>query len=152
MPSRNDQIRKLTEAVGPLECRVELPESWASYFERRGQIPSDPDDRRRYPRSHLPACAGLRHCRSLPALPRDTAWHMVYTKDVSRTGLAFLHSEQLFPAEQVTILLLDGRWRAVEVVRCRRVQDGCFDIGAVFIAGFRDADTPEGSEPSAGSE
>jgi hypothetical protein len=140
MPPGDDQIRKLTNALGPLKCEVELPSSWTDYFHRRGTIPTRPNERRRFPRSHLRASAALQYRQSFPALPRGEDWHKVYTKDVSRAGLAFLHSEQLYPKEQMALLLPDGRSRAIEVVRCRRIQARCFEIGAIFITGFREPD------------
>ncbi len=75
-----------------------------------------------------------------PSAGYIAAWHKVYTKDVSRTGAGFLHGEQLFPKEQLTLLLPDGRCRPIEVIRSRRVADHCYEIGAIFISSFREAD------------
>jgi hypothetical protein len=87
--------------------------------------------------------AALEHRQSLPALPRADTRHVVYTKDVSRGGIGFLHSEPLFPMEQFRLALPDGKSRTIEVVRCRRIQQRCFEIGAVFVSGFRQPPTEE---------
>jgi hypothetical protein len=140
MPPGDDQIRKLSQMVGPLPCEVELPAAWSDFFDHRGPTPTCPRERRRFPRPYLRAMAALRHQRSLPALARSTTWHKVYTKDVSRAGVGFLHSEQLFPMEQMRLVMPDGRCRRIEVVRCRRIQERCFEIGATFISDFRETD------------
>ena len=140
MPPGDDQIRKLSESVGPLVCEVELPSSWEDFFDRRGMMPIALDEKRRFPRSYLRVSAALQYRQSFPALPRGETWHKVYTKDVCRNGVGFLHSEQLFPMEQLALVLPDGRCRRIEVVRCRRIQPRCFEIGAVFITDFRVVD------------
>jgi hypothetical protein len=139
MPQRDPRIQKLIETVGPLKCELELPSSWADYFDRRGPMPTTFQEKRRFPRSYLRTSAALQHRQSLLALPRAETWYKVYAKDVSRGGVGFLHGEQLFPLEQMNLVLPDGRSRPIEVVRCRRIQERCFEIGAVFIAGFREA-------------
>jgi hypothetical protein len=125
--------------VGPIECKIELPSSWSDFFDRRGRLRGALEDKRRFPRIYLRASAAVQYRQSFPALPRPETWHKVYTKDVSRTGLGFLHSEPLYPMEQLCLVLPDGCCRRIEVVRCRRIGPRCFEIGAVFIKEFRDA-------------
>jgi len=146
MSQSHDRTPGIAEAVSQLKCEIDLPSAWKDYFDRRGQLPTCMGDKRRFPRSYFRGTAAL-HCRqSFPALPRPDLWYKVYTKDVSRSGVSFLHGEQLFPGEQMTLVLPDGRSRHVEVVRCHRVQQRCFEIGATFIAGLHKpapADTKE---------
>jgi hypothetical protein len=136
-------MRKLIDAVGPLRCELELPSSWSDFFDRRGAMPARLEENRRFPRSYLRGVAALEYRQSLPALPRAEARHAVYTKDVSRAGIGFLHSEPLYPMEQMKLALPDGKSLIVEVVRCRRIQPRCFEIGAVFATEFRDVDLDE---------
>ena len=140
MPPHDDSMRKLTEAVGPLRCQLELPASWSDFFDRHGAMPALRAEKRRFPRSYLRGVAALAYRQSLPALPRAETWHAVYTKDVSRGGIAFLHSDPLYPMEQMNLALPDGKSLIVEVVRCRRIQSRCFEIGAVFASELRDVD------------
>ena len=137
MSQSNDRTPGIAEAVSQLKCEIELPSSWKDYFGRRGQLPTCMGDKRRFPRSYFRGAAALHYRQSFPALPRRDLWYRVFTKDVSRGGISFLHGEQLFPGEQMTVVLSDGRSRPVEVVRCRRIEDRCFEIGAKFIAGLR---------------
>ena len=136
-------MRKLIEAVGPLKRELELPAAWSDFFDRRGSTPASLEENRRFPRSYLLGVAALAYRQSLPTLPRAETWHAVYTKDVSRGGIGFLHSEPLYPMEQMNLALPDGKSLIIEVVRCRRVQRRCFEIGAVFVSGFRQPQTEE---------
>jgi hypothetical protein len=52
--------------------------------------------------------------------------------DLSRSGLRFLHGEQLFPLERMRVVLPDGKRRLIEVKWCRRVQDRCYEVGCTF--------------------
>lgn len=133
--------RQLTEALSACRCSVRLPAEWADFFEKSGPAPGAFDDRRQFPRLNLRGVAALRYRQTLPSLPRPAGWHRVYTKDICRGGLGFLHGEQLFPRERMTILLPDASSRAIEVVRCRRVGPDCYEIGARFVADCTAADS-----------
>ena len=141
MPPHDDSIRKLVETLGPLRDGPQLPSSWSDYFERRGLMPASIEEKRRFPRSYLRGVAALQHRQSFPALPRAEAWHAVYTKDVCRGGIGFLHRQPLYPKEQMNLAFPDGKSRIVEVVRCRRIQPRCFEIGAIFATELRPLDT-----------
>jgi len=133
------------EILDRLECKVELPSSREEFFEPTGRLPTIPGDRRRYPRHYLRAVAALQCRQTFAALPRPAAWHKVYTKDISRCGLAFLHSQQLFPRERMRIILPDGQPRIIEVLRCRRIQERCYEIGARMVEDFREHAAAAGS-------
>lgn len=127
----------LSDWLAGCPCCVELPAAWQDFFDRTGVIPSFPGDDRRFPRFYIRGRAAISVVEALPARPRDSAWHGVFTKDISRGGIRFLHSEQLFPHERLEIVLPDGSKRQVEVARCGRVQRRCFDIEVRFAAGAK---------------
>ncbi len=56
----------------------------------------------------------------------------VLTTDVSRGGLSLLHRKQLYPGQQI-LLVLDGANRMVEVCWCCRVWAGLYSAGCRFI-------------------
>ena len=56
---------------------------------------------------------------------------------MSRGGILIVHSQELFPAEQMTMVLPDFKTRFIEVTRCRRIQDCCYEVGAVFVSSLR---------------
>jgi hypothetical protein len=69
--------------------------------------------------------------RGKAVLKRGTAMFGTYTKDVSRQGVGFLSPVQLLPKELVK-LRLPTTELSLEVARCRRLEQGCFDCGARF--------------------
>jgi hypothetical protein len=127
----DDQLLKLIKTVGPIQCNLRLPPK--EFFADRDAGPSVPDDRRRFARNCLHAVAALQHRTSLPALSRETAWYKVVTCDLSRNGIRFLHGEQVFPTEQMSLVLHDGKERYIEIARCRRLGENCYEVGASFI-------------------
>lgn len=118
--------RELIEKVwNGLGCQVELPADWGDFFQHSGMTPIEYDDRRTYARMHLRGKAVYRHGGS---------YFAVYTRDVSRSGVAFFYMEQLFPGERGRIWLANGLSHDVEVARCRRRSKTCYECGARFVA------------------
>ncbi len=124
--------RDAQQLIAALPCNVTLPGEWSDYFDRRGPLPTIVDDARQFPRFYYRAFAGLAYTGSLPAMERPSTVRRVYLKDISRTSICFLHSEQLFPCERMMIILTDGVQRDVTVVRCRRLQEHCYEVAANF--------------------
>ena len=62
---------------------------------------------------------------------------VVYTKDLSRSGLSFLHEHEMYAGEviEVGIKLRGGQSRTylVRIARCRRAGLKVFNIAGVFI-------------------
>lgn len=56
----------------------------------------------------------------------------VLTTDVSRGGLSLLHKKQLYPGQQI-LLVLEGANRLVEVCWCCRVWAGLYSAGCRFL-------------------
>ncbi|MBN2022816.1 MAG: hypothetical protein JW809_08465 [Pirellulales bacterium] len=130
------------ELVKRLRCEIKLPRSMADYFQDVDAVGAIVEDKRRFARRTLHSLGALEHRPTFAALPRTVEWHKIYTKDVSRGGLAFLHSCQLFPLERMRMLLPDPAFQAVlpptcqcvvEVARCQRLAPNCFEIGATFV-------------------
>jgi hypothetical protein len=116
-----------------LPCLVQLPDAWLEKYGHRA--PPMENDQRRFPRvacGGLNAKAALEYRSTLPAHPRDEVTWAIYPVSVSRGGMAFLHSEPLYPGEKFFIRLSDEKSYDVEVARCRRVGPRCFEIGARF--------------------
>ena len=120
---------KIDELVSKLPCDVELPGEWHDFFSQQGFRQPIPDDRRRYARRYMPAKAILEITDPLPAYGREQLVLAVYTRDISREGVSFLISDQLFPSESGRLWLSDRRL-AIEVACCRRLNSRCFIVGA----------------------
>jgi hypothetical protein len=127
------QVQELIAAVGPLQCDVELPSSWREGLGQAERIPTRLNERRRHARYRLRVCAALGYRQTFPGLQRANGWHQVFTTTVSRGGLSFLHSEQLFPRERMWFFLPRQGISCVEIVWSARVQERCFHVGARFV-------------------
>ncbi len=130
------------ELIVLLPCEVELPENMADFFTRTGPVPAHPEDARRFPRFYLRTAAALRYRTTLPAMQRPEVAYRVYLKDISRSSVAFLHSEQLFPRECMEMLLADHTHWFVTVVRCQKRQERCYEIAATLAAAPQACDSP----------
>lgn len=117
----NELIERVWQGLG---CRVTLPADWEDFFQLQGIISSDFADRRRFPRMYFRAKAVIRHA--------DAYWG-VYTRDISRGGLAFYHAAQLFPGDRGRIWLPTGFSHDLEIARCRRESEACYECGATFV-------------------
>jgi hypothetical protein len=124
---------QLTEAIASLPCEIGLPREWGQTAAEPDRFCSGPADRRRFMRRPFFDKAALHYLPTFPANRRPRGFQRIYTLDLSRGGLRFLHSGQLFPQERVTIVLGNGRQYVVEVRRCRRMHAKCFEIGARFL-------------------
>lgn len=125
---------QIVEQLPPqVKCEVKLPPEWNDLrYLPRGLLPTCSNDRRRFPRCHYRVRAILQCRETFPALWCSREPYMVYTENISRGGLAFLHSEQLFPRQQICIFLPGGVQLDLQVVRCRQLHERCFEVGARF--------------------
>ena len=126
--SYTDQIDML---LSKLSCDVQVPSEWTDFFSRQGMLPSIEGDRRRFGRKYMPGKAVLEITNTLPSINRQQLVHAVYTRDISRGGISFLHVDQLYPGEAGRLWLPDRRL-PVEVVRCSRVNSQCYVVGATL--------------------
>lgn len=110
--------------------RAALPCSWAEYVGREAGDRIRADSRRRYARA--PMCG-------IGVLSVGSIQHAVFTKDISRMGVGFYSPVNLFPRTLVELRLSGGRRLRLSVVRCRRLAQKCYEIGALFELGVRRA-------------
>jgi hypothetical protein len=104
--------------------KVQVPEPLrGDFFQRRGPMPVFPDNKRTYHRYFL---------RGKAVLIRRDAAIGTFTKDVSRHGVGFLSPVQLMPTERIELRVPTAKL-TLEVARCRRISQGCFDCGGRFV-------------------
>jgi hypothetical protein len=120
----SDEQGVMTFAWDELAQKTRLPEQLKHYFDPRGAMPVHPDSRRAYSRFYL---------RSKAILRRNDKSYGVYTADASRKGIRFLSPVQLMPKERVFIRLPKTKEFQIEIMRCRRLEEECFECGARFI-------------------
>jgi hypothetical protein len=109
-----------------VQLQTQLPASLNDFFERHGMTPSHPDSRRRYNRFFL---------RSKAILRRNDAVIGVFSVDASRSGICFLSPIELGIGERVSIRLPKTKEFQLEIARCRRLEENCYECGAVFVLG-----------------
>ena len=120
--SHADQL--IDEVWNKLSCNVRLPESWDDSAPPTGPTAAHLDDQRRFRRFHL---------RGKAVLELEGSYLAIYTKDISRSGLAFLCEKQLFPCQEAGVWLAEGQRGAIRIVRCRRIGERCYECGANFL-------------------
>lgn len=109
-----------------VELKPCLPDEMRDFFEQHGTLQARPGCRRAYLRFYV---------RSKAILHRQEASMGVYTADASRQGLCFLSPVQLLPKERCRIRLPKTKEFQIEIVRCRRIGEGCYECGAIFVLG-----------------
>ena len=114
--------------------RLRVPEAVMANLQARRVAPPQPGDIRQFPRRHVVAQAIIEYRDGLPAHPRQPHRHNVIVADLSRGGLRFLHSEQAFPGEMAIIQIAAGKQMCIEIARCRKIADACYEVGARFSA------------------
>jgi hypothetical protein len=119
-----DEERLIEGAWESAQVQTQLPAAMAkSFFAHSGPMRGHFDNRRSFHRYYL---------RDKALLTRGESLLGVYTKDVSRQGICLLSPLQLFPKERVELWLPNGSIYQLQVVRCRRECDHCFDCGTRF--------------------
>ncbi len=108
----------------------ELLQPDAELFEG-GAADADFRDVREFPRFPF---RGRAKAIVLPLEPTDEPLEAeVITTDVSRGGLSLLHRKQLYPGQQIVLVLNDAQ-RLVEVCWCCRVWSGLYSAGCRFVS------------------
>ena len=98
-------------------------------------------EQRRATRHSMPAQINVEYVKPCPHMHEDDArgrfW--VTTRDISRRGICFYHGDLMFYGERIRLELRvdDGEFRYVDasIMRCHRLPDGRFEIGAAFETG-----------------
>jgi len=124
----NDQ-NLITAAWDMVAQTTHLPDKLRDFFDQHGKMPSHSDCRRAYNRFYLRGKAILR---------RENEFFGVFTADASRQGIHFLAPVELTLQERCRIRLPRTKEFQIEIVRCFRVDEHCFDCGARFVLGATD--------------
>ena len=115
-----------------LECEIVIPLGYESKARASRQLIDPNEDQRRYPRQDCQTVAALKYEDFCPALRRSDKFRRIVLRNLSRCGVGFLHSEQMFPHENAFFVLPNGTQRRLKVKRCRRIGSKCYEIGAEF--------------------
>jgi hypothetical protein len=109
-----------------VELKTLLPKSMEGFFDQLGLVPHRSGCRRAYQRFFIRGKGIVRW------QGKDLG---VYSADASRQGVRFLSPVELRPKERARIRLPNTKEFQIEIVRCHRVDECCYDCGAVFVLG-----------------
>jgi hypothetical protein len=109
-----------------VEMKTRLPESMDDFFDQAGMLPHHRDCRRAYQRFFIRGKAILRW---------QDNYFGVYSADASRQGVRFLSPVELRLGDRARIRLPNTKEFQIEIVRCFRMGDQCYDCGAIFVLG-----------------
>jgi hypothetical protein len=125
MPTTIDCKRSFEEQWQDTKAQVEIPDSMRMcYFDKSGHMPLYQINNQHFCRYYL---------RVKGILKRDHECFGCYTLDLSRQGLGLLSPIEMAPADTVQLQLPDGSGFRLEIVRCNRIDDQCFECGARFV-------------------
>jgi len=125
-------VNHVPELLAAIPRQLELPPPLRDFLQKRGPMTTVANELRRFPRFYYPVSARMSSEQTLPALPRDIGHSVVLTKDLSRTGIAILHTEQFYPGEVLKLWLPCGE-KQLLVVRCKQTAEACFEAAGFFV-------------------
>lgn len=111
------------------ERRVVVPVALRPREPIGSPLPSHAGDLRRYVRFVSDFEAVLNIVEAWPDYAPRPQSYLVPIHNISRDGLRIFHHEQLFPEDRVQLDLLSSQ-RVYRIVRCRRVAENCYELGA----------------------
>jgi hypothetical protein len=121
-----DPTNAFDQLWSSLPKRAALTEEVRAEHTRRGLTFTAPGDRRRHPRFYF--------WRRAILLRAADCTYAAYTLNLSKSGLRVLSPEQLFPCERVQLMLEADKEFMLEIRRCRRLAENCYECGAKFVA------------------
>ena len=127
-----DYQTKLEQLLSSLEWKIEIPVEWSDYFTQSGRPSTFVDDQRHNQRLKIRTCGAMWFEKSIPIRPRATMPTGIYTRDFSRYGTGFLSPCEIYPEEQVRIVL-PTFWVRLKVARTRRINKRCYEIGSMLM-------------------
>ena len=122
---------KLADLIHSLDWRIEIQVEWTDYFEDTRRSASVSGDQRHNQRLKIRTCGILWFEKAIPIRSRKKTPMGIYTRDFSRQGTGFLSPCEIYPEEQVRIVL-PTFWTQFRVARARRVNAKCYEIGTVL--------------------
>ena len=127
-----DYQAKLEQLLQSISWNIQIPEAWSGFFEDTGRPAVFADDQRHNQRIKIRTAGIMWFEKSIPIRPRTTDPLGIYTRDFSRKGAGFLSPCEIYPEEEIRIVL-PTFWVQVRVARARRINSRCYEIGAVLL-------------------
>jgi hypothetical protein len=132
-------------SIRDLPCEVLITNEIKERFFRVGVSQTSHHEQRRFARfycGHENNRVAIRYLNNIASLQRSSVWRGGILIDVSRGGLHFLHSEEVYPGEKARLALESGGKLQIfdgEVTWCRRHAPKCFGVGFRFLQSASDS-------------
>ena len=123
----------------------------------QGREPNKGAEKRRYDRHLYMVEATITYVKRFDRLSACRDEFTVYTKDISRSGMSFLHEHEMVAGEvvraEVTLKSGEQRTLLLQIIRCRRAGLKVFNIAGDFITedeaeAIEEPDAPKAAEKS----
>lgn len=116
--------KKLDKLWTETTLKAVLPVSPEEFFALMGPMPVKRDCHRAYERQYLRRKAVVKHAGESFG---------VYLQDCSRMGIGLISPVQFFPCARVQVCMDNRRIYELEIRRCRRLGERCYECGTIFI-------------------
>lgn len=123
-----DYQQSLNRLLEHIPCQVVLPPDWEDVLARERRDEFQHRAERRFMRRSFEMHVILEVWQSLPTISREHQFGCVLARDLSRSGISFLHTQQFFPNERVLLWLPIGKTEA-RVARCVKRGPRCYETG-----------------------
>lgn len=127
--SEPDQKPAFLNILGKLPFKVQVPRSKLDELKKSGPCLPCMSDQRQHVRFRHLQKGILGYRQTFATIDRLHELHQVLITNISKTGIGVYHSEQLFPHEKLFLWTEEQGILQVNVARCRRVNQCCFEIG-----------------------
>ncbi len=128
----NDYTDQFNQVVESVHWAIELPDDWENFFSERGECNAYSGDARQHRRMKARSYGVLVFEEPWKAVCRSDEPVGIYSKDFSLRGCGFVSPIQIYP-EEVVRLVLSTLCLTLKVVRCRRLNAHCYDVGSILI-------------------
>lgn len=120
------------EVISKLPFEISVPRAVLEGYHGRRATQTCMSEQRRFVRFLHLTRGILRYRQTYPTIRRASALHSVLITNVSKTGVGLLNFEQLFPGERMTLWMSEKDIAQITIGRCRKINDRCYDIGAII--------------------
>lgn len=130
---------RFTQLLSQVDWTIELPEPWDDHFTEWGEGAPYVGDVRQHRRLKARSYGVVWFGLAWSAVERPSGPLGIYTRDFSQRGCGLLCPIEIYP-EEVLRVVLPTFWMTLQVVRCRRINANCYDVGAVLVRQFVPSD------------
>ncbi len=114
-------------------CLVQLPPAMSNFFAEGGYTASFFSESRSNARLRVRTRATLIFIKQPSFVRRSCVTAEILIKDLSRSGVGILTHLQMWPSEEFSVELY-GRLIEARVVRCKKLGELCYEVGAKVSA------------------